>query len=207
MPLIMPVLKDTFYLQILRKAREALAQEHIVPMRVLFPQQETVARRIHIRRSLDSWKSRIEGEVAKWKYDPNYISDSSLPIGSQTIGRDSRAMLHQGRWRSGRSKSWQVWGCLVVRLWRHAVLRKQCLHEDVGENMFLGYRTDHDLIFESVHDQNAFAAFMGWPAVPGSHASVQRWQTTCNVLHSSSSSIKDRRSRTRLSSKVDFVRH
>src|SRR5258708_2209441 len=38
MPLIMPVLKDTFYLQVLRKAQEAIAMEHIVPLRVLFPQ-------------------------------------------------------------------------------------------------------------------------------------------------------------------------
>lgn len=37
-PLILPVLKDTFYLQILRKAQEAIALEHIVPLRVLFPQ-------------------------------------------------------------------------------------------------------------------------------------------------------------------------
>lgn len=37
-PMILPVLKDTFYLQILRKAQEAIALEHIVPLRVLFPQ-------------------------------------------------------------------------------------------------------------------------------------------------------------------------
>lgn len=37
-PMILPVLKDTFYLQILRKAQEAIALEHIVPLRILFPQ-------------------------------------------------------------------------------------------------------------------------------------------------------------------------
>jgi len=38
LPMILPVLKDTFYLQILRKAQESIAVEHIVPLRVLFPQ-------------------------------------------------------------------------------------------------------------------------------------------------------------------------
>lgn len=38
MPMILPVLKDTFYLQVLRKAQEAIAVEHIVPLRLLFPQ-------------------------------------------------------------------------------------------------------------------------------------------------------------------------
>ncbi len=34
MPLIFPVLKDAFYLQVLRKAQESIANEHIVPLRV-----------------------------------------------------------------------------------------------------------------------------------------------------------------------------
>jgi hypothetical protein len=38
MPMILPVLKDAFYLQVLRKAQEAIAIEHVVPLRVLFPQ-------------------------------------------------------------------------------------------------------------------------------------------------------------------------
>lgn len=38
MPMILPVLKDVFYLQVLRKAQEAIAVEHIVPLRLLFPQ-------------------------------------------------------------------------------------------------------------------------------------------------------------------------
>jgi hypothetical protein len=38
LPMILPVLKDTFYLQVLRKAQEAIAIEHVVPLRLLFPQ-------------------------------------------------------------------------------------------------------------------------------------------------------------------------
>lgn len=38
MPLILPVLKDTYYLQLMKKAQEAILVEHIVPLRVVFPQ-------------------------------------------------------------------------------------------------------------------------------------------------------------------------
>lgn len=37
-PLIMPVLRDTFHLQIMKKAQEAVLLEHIVPLNALFPQ-------------------------------------------------------------------------------------------------------------------------------------------------------------------------
>lgn len=37
-PMILPVLKDAFYLQILKKAQEAIMVEHVVPLRLLFPQ-------------------------------------------------------------------------------------------------------------------------------------------------------------------------
>jgi len=37
-PLVLPVLKDTFYLQLMKKAQEAILIEHIVPLRILFPQ-------------------------------------------------------------------------------------------------------------------------------------------------------------------------
>lgn len=36
--MILPVLKDSYYMQMLRKAQEMIAQEHIVPLRILFPQ-------------------------------------------------------------------------------------------------------------------------------------------------------------------------
>jgi hypothetical protein len=164
MPLIFPVLKDTFYLQILRKAQEAIAAEHIVPLRVLFPQAGSASSDPYSTISLDSWKSRIEGEIAKWKYDNNYIPILPLPIGNETIGGDGRAlMLHQ---------EMEVWS-------RHIVAGMGVPQEFVFggmqysgsnvsmrmvENMFLGYRTDHDLMLNHFAIKR-IAHFMGWPPV------------------------------------------
>lgn len=60
LPMILPVLKDTFYLQILRKAQEAIAIEHIVPLRVLFPQSASGTSDVYCV-SLDSLVETREG--------------------------------------------------------------------------------------------------------------------------------------------------
>jgi len=56
MPMILPVLKDTFYLQILRKAQEAIAIEHIVPMRILSPQSASGTADVYSTVNLTQWR-------------------------------------------------------------------------------------------------------------------------------------------------------
>lgn len=164
MPLILPVLKDSFYLQILRKAQEMIAQEHIVPLRVLFPQAGSGTSDPYTTIPLDAWKSRIEGEISKWKYDQNYIPILPLPIGNQTIGGDGKAL--------GLYQEMEVWS-------RHIVAGMGVPEEFVFggmqysgsnvsmrmlENMFIGYRTDHENMLNDFIIKR-IAHFMGWPVV------------------------------------------
>jgi len=164
MPLIFPVLKDTFYLQILRKAQEAIAQEHIVPLRVLFPTGNGGTADPYTTINLDNWKGRIESEIAKWKYDQNYIPIMPLPIGNESIGGDGKAL--------GLYQEMEVWS-------RHIVAGMGVPEEFVFggmqysgsnvsmrmlENMFIGYRTDHHLMLNKFVIKR-IAEFMGWPVV------------------------------------------
>jgi hypothetical protein len=112
MPLIFPVLKDTFYLQVLRKAQEAIAMEHIVPLRVLFPQAGSNTSDPYTTISLDSWRSRIEIELAKWKYDQNYVPILPLPIGHETIGGMAELLCCTRKCKPGRNRLSQEWECL-----------------------------------------------------------------------------------------------
>lgn len=181
MPLIFPVLKDTFYLQVLRKAQEAIAQEHIVPLRVLFPQAGSGTSDPFTNINLDSWKSRIEGEVAKWKWDNNYIPILPLPIGHETIGGDGRALsLHQ---------EMQVWSQHIVAgmgvpqefVFGGMQYSGSNVSMRMVENMFLGYRTDHDLMLNQFVIKR-IAAFMGWPPVK---AHMQRFKMADDLQRSS----------------------
>jgi hypothetical protein len=164
MPLILPVLKDSFYLQILRKAQEAIAQEHIVPLRVLFPQAGSGTSDPYTTINLDSWKSRIETEIAKWRFDNNYIPILPLPIGNQTIGGDGKAL--------GLYQEMEVWSQHIVAgmgvpqefVFGGMQYTGSNVSMRMLENMFIGYRTDHHLMLNQFVIKR-IATFMGWPAV------------------------------------------
>ncbi len=92
-PLILPVLKDAFYLQLMKKAQEAILLEHIVPLRVLFPQAAGGTSDPFVNVNLGEWKEQVSAEIARWRYDNNYIPIMPLPMGNQSIGGDGKALL------------------------------------------------------------------------------------------------------------------
>lgn len=92
-PLLLPCLKDTFYLQIMKKAQEAILLEHIVPLRILFPQAGSGTSDPYTTINLVDWRDHVATEIARWRLDPNYIPILPLPVGNQTIGGDGRALL------------------------------------------------------------------------------------------------------------------
>lgn len=92
-PLLLPVLKDVFYLQIMKKAQEAILLEHIVPLRILFPQAASGTSDPFTTVNLVDWREHVAAEIARWRYDHNYIPILPLPIGNQTIGGDGKALL------------------------------------------------------------------------------------------------------------------
>lgn len=93
MPLILPVMKDLFYANVLRKAQETIAMEHLVPLRVLFPADNQSNAAPHINTGLGQWKARVEREIKIWKRDPNYIPVMPIPLGHQKIGGDGKMLL------------------------------------------------------------------------------------------------------------------
>jgi hypothetical protein len=92
-PLLLPVLKDTFYLQVMKKAQEAILLEHIVPLRTMFPQAGSGSSDPYTTVNLVDWRDQIAMEIARWRFDNNYIPILPLPIGTQTIGGDGRNLM------------------------------------------------------------------------------------------------------------------
>lgn len=92
-PLLLPVLKDTFYLQIMKKAQEAILLEHIIPLRVLFPQAASGTSDPYTTINLVDWRDHVAAEIARWRYDNNYIPILPLPIGQETIGGEGKGLL------------------------------------------------------------------------------------------------------------------
>lgn len=142
-PLLLPVLKDAFYLQILKKSQEAIALEHIVPLRILFPQAGSATSDPYSTINLGDWKDQISEEIQRWRFDNNYIPILPLPVGNQTIGGDGRGLL------LGQE----------IRIWSEHIVTGMGVPQELIfgglsysgsnvslrmlENMFLGYMVDH----------------------------------------------------------------
>lgn len=92
-PLLMPVLKDVFYMQIMKRAQEAVLLTHILPQTFLFPQPASGAADPFVTADLSKWKTKINSELARQRMDPSYYGVLPFPLGHQTIGENGRSLL------------------------------------------------------------------------------------------------------------------
>lgn len=93
MPMLMPVMKDAYYMQVLRKAQESIANAHIVPLKLLFPQASSTTSDPFSTYSLEKWRGHVEAEILKWRQDPNYMPILPVPIGHELVGGEGKALL------------------------------------------------------------------------------------------------------------------
>lgn len=163
-PPILPALKDSFYLQILKKAQEAIMLEHLVPLDIIYPASADATTNPYQMLNLSDWKRRIELELVKWRWDPNYKPILPLPVGYQRIGGDGKALLLTNE----------------IRAWsEHIVAGMQVPQEFVFgglsysgssvslrmlENQFLAYRDMHTHFLKHFLIPNV-ARFMRWEKV------------------------------------------
>ncbi len=92
-PLLMPVLKDAFYTQVMKKSQETVLLTHMVPQIFLYPQPATSGADPFSTVNLADWRSHIQRELARQRQDPSYYGILPFPIGHQIIGENGRALL------------------------------------------------------------------------------------------------------------------
>jgi hypothetical protein len=165
MPMILPVLKDTFYLQILRKAQEAIAIEHIVPLRILFPQSASSTGDVYTTVNLTQWKDKIENEIVRWRLDNNYIPIMPVPVGQQTLGGDGRALMLSQEHRQWSEHIVAGMGVPIEFVFGGMQYSGSNVSMRILENKFLDVKTQR-LQLVTGFIMPAVAAFMGWNTVP-----------------------------------------
>lgn len=161
MPLILPVLKDTYYLQLMKKAQEAILLEHIVPLRVLFPQPASGTADPFSLINLQDWRDQVASEITRWRLDNNYIPILPLPIGNQTIGGDGRALL-----LTAEIREWSEQLCGGMGVPREFVFgglsySGSSVSLRMLENSFIGYVTRHKQLLKFV--MRELANFLEYP--------------------------------------------
>ena len=161
MPLLLPVMKDAFYLQILRKAQEAIAQGYILPLRILFPQAGGATSDPYTTTDLGTWRRRMEKELEKWRLDPNYTPIMPLPIGNETIGGEAKnLMLHQ-EMRAWTEQIIAGMGVPIEFFFGGLSFSGSNMSMRMLENQFLKYRTEQ-LILVRDFILGKIADFLGW---------------------------------------------
>jgi hypothetical protein len=160
-PLLLPVLKDTFYLQVMKKAQEAILLEHIVPLRILYPQPSSGTSDPYTTINLVDWRDHVAAEIARWRYDNNYIPILPLPIGNQTIGGDGRALL-----LTGEIQQWSEQIMVGMGVPREFLLGGMSyagtnVSMRMLENAFIGYLQRHKALARFI--MKSVSSFLGWP--------------------------------------------
>lgn len=92
-PLLGPVLKSSYYTQVLRKAQESVMKSAIVPLRFVFPQAGDSQSSPYNNVNLLRWTNTIKTELVKWRRDANHVGIVPLPVGNQVVGADGKALL------------------------------------------------------------------------------------------------------------------
>jgi hypothetical protein len=93
LPLILPAMKLIYYMNILRRQQEAIAHEHIVPLRILHPLQTSAGMNPFQHANLPQWTGIIKNQVKKWRQDPNEFLITSVPAGIINVGGDARGLF------------------------------------------------------------------------------------------------------------------
>ena len=91
-PPLLTVFKDAWLYQTYRRAQEAIAVEHILPLRLLIPRPVSGDHSPHMHNDLGSWATRMQSIVSKWRRDPNAIFTVPFPSDVQNVGGDAQAL-------------------------------------------------------------------------------------------------------------------
>lgn len=82
-----------FYIATLRKANEAVANDFMSPMRVIFPQAQTGNSDPVVAMSMKNFVANMQSNLMQFKQDQNHITIAPMPIGYQAISGEGKTLL------------------------------------------------------------------------------------------------------------------
>jgi len=90
-PIIYPVLKNLYHMQIALKAQESILFDHILPLRIISPTAGT--NDVGAATSVEFAAGKIKRIIRQWHKDPNTIATIPYPLQLQQFGGNGRALL------------------------------------------------------------------------------------------------------------------
>jgi len=164
-PLLMPVLKDAFYIQVMRKAQEAVLLTHLVPQIFLFPQPATANADPFSTIDLANWRDHIRRELARQRADPAYYGILPFPLGHQVIGENGRSLLLMPEIQQAAEVMVAGMGFPVDLVFGRGTYAGTSVSMRMLENFFLSNVLAHQRLLDWVTKR--FGAYMNWPLPQG----------------------------------------
>lgn len=161
-PPLASTIKLFLYTLVLRKANEAVALEHVVPMRILHPAQngqQDFAQMI----SLARWQDEMKTNIRRWRRDPLHIMMAPVALGVSNLGGDGRAMLTLGETQEAEKNIMAALG--IPQEFLFGGLTKAGMEATLrlDQNRMQGQTDDMNDLLQWYSDN--LSGFLGWEAV------------------------------------------
>ena len=162
-PPLTATLKQFFYVAVLRKANEAIALEHVVPFRVMHPQQSTASADPTVTISLSNWLNETKLNMKAWRRDPLHLMFSPVPVGVTNVGGQGRALMVTGEIVEAENSIIAAMGIPREFIYGGLSATGSSVTLRMLENQLLNYTTQ--LIDMGQWVTNQCAEFLGWKKV------------------------------------------
>lgn len=158
-PAPVPALPELFHRGVLRRAQEAVAAEHIVPLRLLFPNSNT-DQPAQIQYDLGDFKSKVEDQLKKWKADPNHIAIVPYPVGVSDFSGKGRSLMVTSEIAQADQTAVVGAGYPIEFVWGGLSYSGSSVSLRMLENDFINERADIEDFFEFI--VGIVAPFLSW---------------------------------------------
>lgn len=164
-PMMMPVLKDLYSMQIIKRTNEAVMLQHLVPQVFLFPQPASAGADPIVTASLADWRDSIRAELAHQRRDPAYYGILPFPLGHQVIGENGRSLLLLPELQEMARLACIGMGFPPDLIFGAGSYAGSSVNMRMLENVFLTNVRQHKRLLRFILTK--VATFMGWPQVTG----------------------------------------
>jgi cytochrome c-type biogenesis protein CcmH/NrfF len=164
-PMMMPVLKDLYTMQIMKRTNEAVMLQHLVPQVFLFPQPATGGADPFVTASLATWRDSLRAELAHQRRDPAYYGILPFPIGHQVIGENGRSLLLLPELQEMARLTCIGMGFPPDLVFGSGSYAGSSVNMRMLENVFLTNVRQHKRLLHFILTK--ISTFMGWPAIKG----------------------------------------
>jgi len=91
-PQILNVIKDAWLHQTFKKAQEAIALEHVLPLTLVSPMPSPGTPSPHMGTDLATWRGKMQGIFSQWRRDPNALFPVPFPVQISQVRGDAQAL-------------------------------------------------------------------------------------------------------------------